>query len=75
MANSILGNNGGTSTQQMPDNNMLSPQMIQQFNQFKNAFRGNPKQQVMNMVRQGMRSNQQLQQAMNMAQQIQGLLR
>lgn len=72
MANSILG--GGSSPQPM-SNSMLSPQMIQQFNQFKNTFRGNPKQQVMNMVRQGMRSNQQLQQAMNMAQQIQGLLR
>lgn len=72
MANSILGS--GLSPQPM-GNSMLSPQMIQQFNQFKNTFRGNPKQQVMNMVRQGMRSNQQLQQAMNMAQQIQGLLR
>lgn len=72
MANSILG--GGPSPQPT-GNSMLSPQMIQQFNQFKNTFRGNPKQQVMNMVRQGMRSNQQLQQAMNMAQQIQGLLR
>ena len=72
MANSILG--GGLSPQPT-GNSMLSPQMIQQFNQFKNTFRGNPKQQVMNMVHQGMRSNQQLQQAMNMAQQIQGLLR
>ena len=72
MANSILG---GGSAPQPTGNSMLSPQMIQQFNQFKNTFRGNPKQQVMNMVRQGMRSNQQLQQAMNMAQQIQGLLR
>lgn len=72
MANSILG---GGSSPQPTGNSMLSPQMIQQFNQFKNTFRSNPKQQVMNMVRQGMRSNQQLQQAMSMAQQIQGLLR
>lgn len=72
MANSILGS---SSSLQPTGNSMMSPQMIQQFNQFKNTFRGNPKQQVMNMVRQGMRSNQQLQQAMNMAQQIQGLLR
>lgn len=74
MANSILGSNN-PAPQQMSGNTMLSPQMIQQFNQFKNTFRGNPKQQVMNMVRQGLRSNQQLQQAMNMAQQLQGLLR
>lgn len=72
MANSILGNQG-----RLPqgNNSMLTPEMLQQFNQFKNTFRGNPKQQVMNMVRQGLRSNQQLQQAMNMAQQMQGLFR
>lgn len=72
MANSILGNQG-----RLPqgNNSMLTPEMLQQFNQFKNTFRGNPKQQVMNMVKQGLRSNQQLQQAMNMAQQIQGLLK
>lgn len=72
MANSILGNQG-----RLPqgNNSMLTPEMLQQFNQFKNTFRGNPKQQVMNMVKRGLRSNQQLQQAMNMAQQIQGLLK
>ena len=72
MANSILGNQG-----KLPrgNNSMLTPEILQQFNQFKNTFRGNPKQQVMNMVRQGLRSNQQLQQAMNMAQQLQGLLK
>lgn len=72
MANSILGNQG-----RLPqgNNSMLTPEMLQQFNQFKNAFRGNPKQQVMNMVKQGLRSNQQLQQAMNMARQLQGFLR
>lgn len=72
MANSILGNQ-----RRLPqgNNSMLTPEMLQQFNQFKNTFRGNPKQQVMNMVKQGLRSNQQLQQAMNMAQQIQGLLK
>lgn len=76
MANSILGNQGATSGRLPQGNNsMLTPEMLQQFNQFKNTFRGNPKQQVMNMVRQGLRSNQQLQQAMNMAQQLQGLLK
>lgn len=72
MANSILGNQG-----RLPqgNNSMLTPEMLQQFNQFKNTFRGNPKQQVMNMVKQGLRSNQQLQQAMSMAQQLQGILK
>lgn len=76
MANSILGNQGATSGRLPQGNNsMLTPEMLQQFNQFKNTFRGNPKQQVMSMVRQGLCSNQQLQQAMNMAQQLQGLLK
>lgn len=72
MANSILGNQG-----RLPqgNNSMLTPEMLQQFKQFKSTFRGNPKQQVMRMVQQGLRSNQQLQQAMNMAQQMQGLFR
>lgn len=69
MANSIIG-----ATPQ-PNNSMLSPEMVQQFKQFKSSFQGNPKQQVMRMVQQGLRSNQQLQQAMNMAQQLQGFLR
>lgn len=72
MANSILG----TQPQVSPrGNSVFSPEMLQQLKQFKNTFRGNPKQQVMSMVQQGLRSNQQLQQAMNMAQQLQGFLR
>lgn len=71
MANSILGSSATSAS----GNSMLTPEMLRQFNQFKNTFRGNPKQQVMNMVNQGLRSNQQLQQAMNMARQLQGLLK
>lgn len=71
MANSILGPSGQPNT----GNSMLTPEMLRQFNQFKNTFRGNPKQQVMNMISQGLRSNQQLQQAMNMAKQLQGFLK
>lgn len=73
MANSVIN----SSMEMLPqkNNSMVTPEMLQQFKQFKNTFRGNPKQQVMNMVKQGMRSNQQLQQAMNMAQQIQGFLK
>lgn len=70
MANSILG-----QMQSVPSgNSAISPEMVRQFQQFKNTFRGNPKQQVMSMVQQGLRSNQQLQQAMSMAQQFRGLL-
>lgn len=73
MANSIL------NQMQQPvirsNNSTISPQMLQQLQQFKNTFRGNPKQQVMQMMQQGLRSNEQLQQAMNMARQVQSLLK
>lgn len=73
MANSVINSSMGMLPQK--NNSIITSEMLQQFKQFKNTFRGNPKQQVMNMVKQGMRSNQQLQQAMNMAQQIQGFLK
>lgn len=73
MANSILNQLQRPVAQS--NNSAISPQMLQQLQQFKNTFRGNPKQQVMRMVQQGMRSNEQLQQAMNMARQFQGLLK
>lgn len=73
MANSIL--NQLQRPVMQSNNSAISPQMLQQLQQFKNTFRGNPKQQVMRMVQQGMRSNEQLQQAMNMARQFQGLLK
>lgn len=66
MANSIM------STQNTGN---FSPAMIEQFKQFKNTFKGNPKQMVMGMLQQGKISNGQLQQAMNMAKQFQSLLK
>jgi hypothetical protein len=75
MANSLMRFTSGQPTPQSgatPYNNQM--QMLQQIKQFKQTFSGNPKQAVMNMVQQGLRSNEQLQQAMNMAQQFRGLL-
>ena len=43
--------------QQIPNNPM---QMIQQFNQFKNSFTGDPKQAVMNLLQSGQMNPQQL---------------
>ena len=63
MSNSILGNNQGA-----PQN--ANNQMMQQFNQFKQTFRGNPQQVVIDMVRSGKISQEQLQSAMQMAQQL-----
>lgn len=71
MPNSILNTQPQVLVQ---GNSAFSPEMLKQLRQFKDTFRGNPKQKVMNMIRQGMYSNQQLQQAMNMAHQLQGFL-
>lgn len=71
MANSILGRST-TASQPTPNFNQ---NMVQQFMQFKNNFRGDPKQMVMNMLAKGQISNPQLQQVMQMARQFQGFLK
>ena len=67
MANSILGRTGGPAQQQ---NNML-----QQFQQFRNSFRGNPQQMVQQMLQSGQINETQLQQAMQMARQFQHIVK
>ena len=62
MGNSILRRGASQPSQPMTG---LNPNMVQQLQQFKNTFNGNPKQMVMNM----------LQQAMQMAQQFKGILK
>ena len=62
MANSIISNN-------------TNQNMIQQLRQFKDTFKGDPKQQVMNMLNQGQITNAQLQHAMQIAKQIQHLVK
>ena len=54
--------------QQIPNNPM---QMIQQFNQFKNSFTGDPKQAVMNLFQSGQMNQQQLNQLQAMGKQVQ----
>ena len=73
MGNSIL-NNRQPNVQQ-GQNNAFNPQMIQQFNQFRKTFNGNPQQTVMNMLRQGMMSNAQFQQLAQMANQFQNFMK
>ena len=68
MANSILRTRGSDA----PANAM---QMMQQIQAFRQNYRGDPKQAVMQMVRNGQVSNAQLQQAMQMAQQIQQMFK
>lgn len=74
MGNSILNRQiNSTSVQQ--NANGISPNMLQQFNQFKRTFSGNPQQTVMNLVQQGVMSNEQFQQLSQMARQFQNLMR
>ena len=49
--------------------------MIQQFNQFRKSFNGNPQQAVMNLMRQGMMTNTQFQQLAQMANQFQNFMK
>lgn len=49
-------------------------QMLQQFNQFKNSFTGDPKAEVEKLVASGRMSQQQLNQLQVMAKQFQEML-
>ena len=51
-------------------NSAFNPQVIQQFNQFRKNFNGNPQQAVMNLLQQGSMSNEQFQQLSQLAQQF-----
>ena len=70
MANSILGSGG-----QQRSSNGINPQMLQQLNEFRRTYTGNPKQAVMQMLQKGQITNPQLQQAMQMAKQIQTMIK
>ena len=59
---------------QLNQNNTAS--MIQQFNEFRKQMQGiNPKDEVMKMLQNGKINQQQLNQAQQMAQQLQSLFR
>ena len=73
MGNSILSNRQPNVPQ--GQNSAFNPQMIQQFNQFRRTFNGNPRQAVMNMLRQGMMTNAQFQQLAQMANQFQNFMK
>lgn len=50
-------------------------QMMQQFQQFRANFQGDPKQEVQKLLQSGKMSQQQLNQLQAMAQQFQGFLK
>ena len=64
MGNMMPGMGGG--------NNPM--QMIQKFMEFKNNFKGNPQEEVQKMLQSGQITQQQLDQAQQMAQQFQQML-
>lgn len=49
-------------------------QMMQRFNQFRHTFHGDPRQQVQNLLNSGKVSQQQYNNAVQMAQQFQKML-
>jgi hypothetical protein len=51
------------------------PPIIKQFQQFKNNFRGDPRQQIQQMLNSGKITQQQYNNAVQMAQQLSNLLR
>ena len=57
--------------QMMPNNN----NMMQQFQQFRNSFNGNPQQMVQQLLQSGKVTKSQYESAVQMAQQLQGMLR
>ena len=68
MSNPLFNALGGG----MPQGNRPM-QMIQQFMQFKQNFKGDPKAEVQKMLQSGRISQQQLNQAQGVAHQFQGL--
>lgn len=52
----------------------INPQMIQKFMQFRQSFQGDPRAQIQQMLNSGQISQQQYNNAVQMAQQLQSML-
>ena len=72
MNNPFFGALGGG---QMPGPMGNFAQMVQQFNQFKANFKGDPKAEVEKLMQSGKLSQQQLNQLQQMAKQFQSLMK
>ena len=76
MANSIMNRFGAAQPQHNPAMQRSNPmQMMQQFQQFRNSFQGNPPQMGQQMLRNGQITEAQLQQATQMARQFQSFVK
>lgn len=72
MANPLFDALGGNK---MPGPMGNFQQMMQQFQQFKANFQGDPQQEVQRMIQSGQLSQQQLDQVQNVARQFAALLK
>ncbi len=70
MPNPLFQRFGGVQPNASPQQNNLS-NLFTQFNNFRQTFRGNPKQQVEQLLATGQMSKQQYEQLSQMAQQFQ----
>lgn len=71
MANPLFEALGG----QMPGPMGQFQRMMQQFNQFRSSFQGDPKAEVEKLLQSGRMSQRQLNQLQEMAKQFQGLIK
>lgn len=74
MANPILQAMGGGGSPMLPGPMGNMAQMMQAFNQFKENFKGDPKQKVQEMLNSGQVTQSQVDQAMQMAKQFQAMM-
>lgn len=74
MANPLFNALGGVKPPQMPGQMGQFQRMMQQFQQFKANFCGDPKAEVEKMMQSGKLTQQQLNQLQAVARQFQGLL-
>lgn len=74
MPNPLFNALGGGRALQMPGQMGQFQRMMQQFQQFKQNFNGDPKAEVEKMMQSGKLTQQQLNQLQAVARQFQGLL-
>lgn len=75
MANSIMNRFAQPQRNATPPRSNNPMQMMQQFQQFRNNFQGNPQQMVQQMLQSGRVTEAQLHQAMQMARQFQSFVK
>jgi len=70
MGNPFYGKFGNNN-----NNNNQFANLIKQFNQFKKSIKGDPKQQVQELLNSGQMTQEQFNQIQGMARQLQGVLK